>query len=300
MSWPANTWVLNLRTAPNGERLTPPERHLLLLLSVRHNHDFGGAYPDRKRLAEESGWSLRKIAGALNDLERKGVLHIAYGRLPNRKRGNIYRFIGLDPIPASDPKRRRLGGRKPNAPSIVDARRASEHHARRASGEMHTSAKPDAPHDTADASHDTFPPGGRVREESQEESTTTARAGADDVVVALLVDVGVTRLVAVDLAKQHDADLIRQQLAWLPYRDAVSNPAGVLVRAIHEDWAAPPRWLKVQERAAKRQEEQRSWDVPIPPDGLKPVSREAFAEHRRQRGAQRLGELLARLSPQGP
>ena len=83
---------------------------MLLLISVRHNHDFNGAFPRRERLARESGWSVRTIANVINALERKGVLAITYSRLPDGAMGNVYRFVGLDTIPP-DAKRRRLGGR---------------------------------------------------------------------------------------------------------------------------------------------------------------------------------------------
>jgi hypothetical protein len=77
-------------------------------------------------------------------------------------------------------------------------------------------------------------------------------------VVALLIEHGVTRRVAQDLATKHPPDVIRQQVAWHRHRPTGGNPAGALVRAIRDEWAPPLTWAeqKKREAAAARQAEE--------------------------------------------
>jgi hypothetical protein len=103
----AQAFVLGLDHAPNGERLTPTERHVLLLLAYRHHPDYGCAWPKRDRLAEDSGLAEGSISRTLAGLRAKGVLHVTIGLVPvrdddgRRERGNVYRFVGLDPLPTT-------------------------------------------------------------------------------------------------------------------------------------------------------------------------------------------------------
>jgi len=55
---------------------------------------------------------------------------------------------------------------------------------------------------------------------------------------------GVTTTVIDELLRRYQLRHIQQQLAWLPRRNPRQNPAGLLVQAIRENWAAPPddRW----------------------------------------------------------
>jgi hypothetical protein len=64
-----------------------------------------------------------------------------------------------------------------------------------------------------------------------------------------LVQQGVTQPVAVQLAGRYPEECERQ-LEYLPYRDA-RNPAGVLRRAIEEQWPPPPRWNDAQQQQAR-------------------------------------------------
>ena len=44
-------------------------------------------------------------------------------------------------------------------------------------------------------------------------------------------------------------EVIRQQVAWQPYRPRVKSPAGALVQAIRDAWPSPPAWIEAQEQA---------------------------------------------------
>ncbi len=59
-----------------------------------------------------------------------------------------------------------------------------------------------------------------------------------------------TRRIARDLATEHPAAVIRQQVAWQRYRPAAKSPAGALVQAIRDGWPAPPAWVEAQEHEA--------------------------------------------------
>ena len=48
------------------------------------------------------------------------------------------------------------------------------------------------------------------------------------------------------LCLTHEAQAIRDQLAWQASRPAPKNPAGALVHAIRDRWPAPAAWLEAQ------------------------------------------------------
>ena len=58
-------------------------------------------------------------------------------------------------------------------------------------------------------------------------------------VVAELLKQGVTDVVAKDLAETYKASHILAQIEMLPFRKPKANPAGLLVKAIRENWSAP-------------------------------------------------------------
>ena len=58
-------------------------------------------------------------------------------------------------------------------------------------------------------------------------------------VVAELLKQGVTDVVAKELAQTYQADHILAQIHLLPFRKPKANPAGLLVKAIRENWSAP-------------------------------------------------------------
>ncbi len=63
---------------------------------------------------------------------------------------------------------------------------------------------------------------------------------AEAELVERLVKLGMAEPVAVELVTT-DIEAVREQLEYLPYRDA-RNPAALLVRAIRERWPAPPSY----------------------------------------------------------
>jgi hypothetical protein len=60
----------------------------------------------------------------------------------------------------------------------------------------------------------------------------------------------VTRRIAQELVSTHSQEVIRQQVAWQPYRPKVKSPAGALVQAIRDAWPPPPAWTEAQEHVA--------------------------------------------------
>lgn len=67
-------------------------------------------------------------------------------------------------------------------------------------------------------------------------------------VVAVLMRHNVTNVIAENLAKQHSSEQIMAQIRMLSYRNATDNPAGLLVKSIRENWAAPEAYLEVQHK----------------------------------------------------
>jgi hypothetical protein len=75
------------------------------------------------------------------------------------------------------------------------------------------------------------------------EDHQAARAAA-----AALVAYGIAPEVAHELAAEAGPAEIRRQLEWILYRNAATNPGGLLVEAIRKRWPAPPAWRKEHER----------------------------------------------------
>jgi hypothetical protein len=75
-------------------------------------------------------------------------------------------------------------------------------------------------------------------------------SAVDDDALVLLISQGVTRRIAQELVKTHAEEVIRQQVAWQPYRPRVKSPAGALVQAIRDAWPPPPGWAEAREHAA--------------------------------------------------
>jgi len=54
-----------------------------------------------------------------------------------------------------------------------------------------------------------------------------------------LIKAGVTQDIAISLIRDYNLDIIRRQLEWLPYRNITENKAGMLVKAIKDNWLIP-------------------------------------------------------------
>ena len=68
--------------------------------------------------------------------------------------------------------------------------------------------------------------------------------------VEKLVKLGMAEPVAVELVMT-DVEAVREQLEYLPYRDA-KNPAGLLVRAVREKWPPPPGFGPAEQTEAAK------------------------------------------------
>ena len=98
----------------------------------------------------------------------------------------------------------------------------------------------------------------QLRETVIGETEQQQRASDLGVVVATLVDMGVTGMIAEGLAREYPTEHIRTQIDMLTYRTA-HDPAAVLVKAIREEWAPPagyriPKQREEEAREARRQE----------------------------------------------
>ncbi len=78
--------------------------------------------------------------------------------------------------------------------------------------------------------------------------------GRPDVVVAL-TSLGVTRKTAEEYARTFPAERILAQIDMLSYREPAKNTAGLLLRAVRDDWAPPPGYETPEQRAARELEE---------------------------------------------
>lgn len=258
MSWRASAFVLDLRVAPNGAPITPGELLVLLVLACRHNPDFGGAYPKLKKVADDSRLTTRSCVRILNALEAKGVLRIGYGVLPGGKRGNIYRFVGLDPEQPDQPRRRR-GGRPPGVAAEVTV--SSQHMTPRHLADDSVSSREMTLTTIRDDIDDTVSPRARRTVIKPSEETTTAARVREDVlpvgdetppVVVVLKDLGVDGPTATRLAATHDAALLRQLVAYATSDPDIRNRAGYVVASLQRGWQPPPDWLEAQQRQAER------------------------------------------------
>ena len=82
-----------------------------------------------------------------------------------------------------------------------------------------------------------------TQKQQQTAEETRGEATAGDAAVAATVErlkaAGFAGRAAAALAREHDAEIIRRQIEWLPMRKATRNRLGLLRRAIEEDWARP-------------------------------------------------------------
>ena len=96
----------------------------------------------------------------------------------------------------------------------------------------------------------------------QQETVLQETEKQQHVVVAFLVSKGIGKQIAQGLAANHDERYVRQKAAYLDYLlevspEKVRNPKGWLRRAIEEDYGAPDGFKTLEEREAKKREEER-------------------------------------------
>jgi len=71
-------------------------------------------------------------------------------------------------------------------------------------------------------------------------------------IVDVLIDIGITKAVAIQLINEYEQERIRKQVEYLKYRNA-KNRAGVLINAIKEDWAPPAEYAEEKKKEEERQ-----------------------------------------------
>jgi hypothetical protein len=100
----------------------------------------------------------------------------------------------------------------------------------------------------------TFPNADTLKGIIERESIQNQDTKTQDILAAKMIQIGVTEASARDFARKKTADVARQLDYW-PYRDMTdkTNPAGLFVRAVEQNWVAPPNYETAQ-RAQKRQE----------------------------------------------
>lgn len=96
---------------------------------------------------------------------------------------------------------------------------------------------------------------------------------------------GVTEEIAVELVEKYPYEKITAQLEMLPYRKA-KNPAGMLIKAIKENWAPPQAYQDIKELEAQKAK-QKAEDERI-----------AREEARRKARQQKIEEIKAKMSQQ--
>lgn len=93
-----------------------------------------------------------------------------------------------------------------------------------------------------------------------------------------LIDVGVSKNVALELVKEYPNETIENQLKYLKFRKA-DEPSAVLVKSIREDWAPPKDYI--DEEKIKREQEEK-------------IRKEIAAEELEKK----IKEIRSKLSPQ--
>jgi hypothetical protein len=92
----ASGYAKALLVCPNGERLTPAEKLLLMVLADYHNTETKTSYPSVPLLAVESLVDERKARRLLQSLSEKGVINIIHPERQGRGARSEYEFVGLE------------------------------------------------------------------------------------------------------------------------------------------------------------------------------------------------------------
>jgi hypothetical protein len=208
----------------------------------------GHCFPGTERLRADLGCGHNQLARAVRELEAGGLV-------ARRRRGfgktTVYHLL---PLPSGRPARRALPVRNlevllgpPAAPNGPRSGRPERPAPAPQSAPVRGPQDQDPEDRNAEDQHQ--PP----RPAPAGDAPTTPETGG---VVALLVEQGVTRRVAEELARGHPAEVVRRQVECHRHRVTASglsrNPAGALVRAIREDWAPPAGWAVARTSAAVR------------------------------------------------
>jgi Helix-turn-helix domain len=119
LSYVAFRYVKKLVQAPDGSRITPTEKVVLLQLADDHNEEAGIAFPSMKNLAKRCCLSERGCRKVILSLVRKGVIRRIHMRRKNGggQSSNDYQFVGLD-NPQVTPKQAEARRRLQRTPRI--------------------------------------------------------------------------------------------------------------------------------------------------------------------------------------
>ena len=87
-------WAKKVTCGTGGERITPTEKLVLLLLADYTNAGTGDAWPTVATLAKFSGLCERSVRYALSGLKDKGLLSVRYTKIEDAKNApNRYRLL---------------------------------------------------------------------------------------------------------------------------------------------------------------------------------------------------------------
>ena len=78
-------------------------------------------------------------------------------------------------------------------------------------------------------------------ETKPEKETLNRQPAADPDLLQKLISIGFSEKTAAKLIREHSRQTLEEQIAWLPHRSAARSPAGLLRRAIEQQWPAPPK-----------------------------------------------------------
>ena len=95
MSNTANRWVWSIIRKRSD--LMTSQRMVLLALADRHNQNSARCNPTIATIAADTGLSVRRVSGAIAELEAKKILNVYRISLKGRKRNlpNFYAFVNM-------------------------------------------------------------------------------------------------------------------------------------------------------------------------------------------------------------
>jgi hypothetical protein len=212
-----------------------PWAKLLYVVLRSYADPAGGCYPGYATLQTDVGCGINQLTRAMRELETAGLV-----TRRRRGQGHPTRYIVHAPSTSAP-------DRAPGV-SLIHSRSESRLTAGVNQESLSEGVEQDSGNIDPGEQHHQEPPTPLAPTTNAVHDSTSAVD--DDALLAALISRGITPRVAQSLCTTHDAQVIREQLAWYPYRSLAKNPAGALVQAIRERWPAPLTWVEVQEHAA--------------------------------------------------
>ncbi len=117
-----------------------------------------------------------------------------------------------------------------------------------------------------------------VPAEAPHEETPDKKTEVADALLEALAEVGVTRKVAEQIAREHPRDAIQSQIEALHYRDAV-DPAAVLVASIQDNWNYPAAYKTHKKKAKSAAQKEKDLQNKISEEREKTERRERIENH---------------------